>query len=361
MTRNLLLLGAFAMSAVYGNAQFGLAGEIFRGTSNAIEKKKEDNNKRRGDAPQLAQMPQAADASLEMTIPSGESGFVKPEITTTFNQEHAGEIVFSKTMIPKGISSAGKLTNTFNLGDAIEMRFFMETNICNYYLYIPGNNTPVKNSKAYYTTLIYIDGDLLHPVFMGDKYMDKDMRNVCTFRNAIFGTGDQKVFNNSFVVDKLNNLSSGTHSIKVELWAGDIEEANSPRSLKPISIGEFTLTKKEGQKLHKGKTMSDVPVGMSDPELEAEALKAINTYARSQGWKEKFTELVIIESEWSTIRNELTGVILGRTIDVYVKGVWPDGHCTGVVFGISQEFNGSGYSKGCGYYGIGTTEKLECD
>lgn len=358
MKRNLLLLAACFAICTSARSQFGLIGDIVKGASNSATKKKEKNNKRLGDAPALVP---STNTSLPMVIPPGDPDYVSSTGVSTFNKQHAGEIVFSKSVIPKEISSSEKLAKAFDMSEQIQMRFFMATSLWNYYLYTPGSNEPKKNPKAFYTTLLYIDNDTLHPIFIGDKYLDKEIKNANTFKDAVIAVGEYKIYNNPYLIEKFNGLSYGSHNIRVELWAGDIVDATSPRSLRPICSGKFTLLKKDGQKIHKGKTMADVAVGMSDPELEASALKGINNYATAQRWKETFTELKIIGKEWYVVRNELTGAILSRRIDVYAKGVWPDGHCTGVIFGVAQQYDGTAYSKICYYNGIGPTDKLECD
>ena len=101
--------------------------------------------------------------------------------------------------------------------------------------------------------------------------------------------------------------------------------------------------------------------GMVNPTLEAAMLKIINEYAQSNGWKEKFTKLKITDKDWYINRNQYSGRILSRSINVYAQGNWPDGHCTGVEFSILQQYDGTKYSSNCLYNGIGKTDKIDCN
>lgn len=98
----------------------------------------------------------------------------------------------------------------------------------------------------------------------------------------------------------------------------------------------------------------------SDPALEAKMVAFTNKYAVANGWKEKFSKAVIT-TEWQTIRNDLTGVILGRTIDAAMCATWPDGHCTFQIIGFKQDYDGTNYSSALIWGGVGDQSEIECE
>ncbi len=89
---------------------------------------------------------------------------------------------------------------------------------------------------------------------------------------------------------------------------------------------------------------NELPEAMeSNLELESKMVETMNRYAKANGWKETFKR-AIITSEWKTVRNEWTGLILKRVKSAYLCASWPDGHCTYQLFTFGSDYNGSEYS-----------------
>ncbi len=105
----------------------------------------------------------------------------------------------------------------------------------------------------------------------------------------------------------------------------------------------------------------DVVVGMSDVELNAKVLKAAQEHAAGKGWNEKFTRAKLVSKDWIIKRNEITGIVLARTVDAAVYAVWPDGHCSYQTFGFTQNFDGAKYQEGNTFLeSVGDQSKCEC-
>ena len=125
---------------------------------------------------------------------------------------------------------------------------------------------------------------------------------------------------------------------------------------------EVILTKKPGDTYKIGKTLADFKAGkMNTPTYKAAVLKAIQSHAASAGWKEKFTAVKILSSDWNIVRNRLTGVILYRTIGAWCYAKWPDGHCTVQDFYFKQNYNGSSYSKVYQRSSTGSQVDVDCN
>lgn len=91
--------------------------------------------------------------------------------------------------------------------------------------------------------------------------------------------------------------------------------------------------------------------GLKDAKLKAETNKVVTAFA-SKHWKETVLYTYILSKEWSTIRNNNTGLILGRTIRVIVVMKTTSGACQWEEVSIRQDYNGSSY--GNSYFGGNT-------
>lgn len=95
--------------------------------------------------------------------------------------------------------------------------------------------------------------------------------------------------------------------------------------------------------------------------LKAETLRAAKNWATKWGWKETVTKAYFSGTDWSIVRNNLTGIQLRREIRGVIVMSQPDGTCSfhHAVFG--QEYDGSKYLT---VYTSGITPgqiKLNCE
>lgn len=97
---------------------------------------------------------------------------------------------------------------------------------------------------------------------------------------------------------------------------------------------------------------------MTDGEIEAEALKALQKHAKEKGWKEDFTEVVITSGSWSDV---ITVSYIGRIVEVAAKATWPDGHCTFQYFDLMSMHENGGYSKTLFHYATGNQYETDCE
>ena len=126
-----------------------------------------------------------------------------------------------------------------------------------------------------------------------------------------------------------------------------------------ISFIFFTAVSSSAQNI---KRFSDYSAGMSNANLEQQAIDAINQKAENEHWKERYSKAVILSDDWVTETNEYTGTIVCRKLYMMLYGVWPDGKCKAVYFGFRQDYNGGGkYSKTLQYHSIGDMKDIECD
>ena len=167
----------------------------------------------------------------------------------------------------------------------------------------------------------------------------------------------------SILEEVCNKITPGNHkltvgwtasggSTKAELgWYGECN----------LNAGDASKWKAVVKKL-KGANTSKIQLPeavKSDPALEAKMVAFTNKYGTSNGWTEKFSK-AIITSDWQTIRNENTGVILGRECEAAMCATWPDGHCTFQLIGFKEDYDGSAYSSQLIWGGVGEQSDVDC-
>lgn len=78
-----------------------------------------------------------------------------------------------------------------------------------------------------------------------------------------------------------------------------------------------------------------------DAALEKSMLGAI----AAAGWKEKPLRAVVVEPDWHVYRNEVTGILLSRTIQGYVAVKRDDGTCSAFFINFVQQHQGGAWAK----------------
>lgn len=272
-------------------------------------------------------------------VPENDPKYQKNEgITSPYHQDHIGQIVFSKTAIDRGISSDAGLTTTFNYGDDIHTRIFLKSSSQNYYSYPTNSNTPDDDSRGNRLRFyVFIDGvkdigDLIEVNLSGDERKSKTSIGV-----QVYGLSKlNKEEPNEKFAKALNQLKTGSHKIRIELFAYSYNS-----TLKPIASGEFTILKKEGDVLKTGKKFADLREKI-DPEFEKIALKLINKEHATE--KRIYQQIAIRSEDWDVIRNENTGVVTARSVTVYAY-YKDEGMCYYDQFFLIQDFDGTAFQK----------------
>lgn len=166
----------------------------------------------------------------------------------------------------------------------------------------------------------------------------------------LFGAHD---YYNMFAIDKqvtraLANSESQQKELddKIAEWSKIIKDAEDKKRI------EKERNKIENERLPKQ--------GLANKTLEAQALVTAKNWAFNYKWKETITKTYFTSSDWTIVRNKLTGIQIGREIRGVIVMARPDGLCSyhHCIFG--QEYDGSNYLK---VYTVGITPgqiKLNC-
>ncbi len=96
---------------------------------------------------------------------------------------------------------------------------------------------------------------------------------------------------------------------------------------------------------------------VNDASLEATFIKLYN----ATGNKEKILKVSIQSTDWTVERNELTGIVTGRSKMAVMVTKGADGNCYFTNFWITQDYNGSGYGQYYGLKGSSGSGQLACE
>jgi len=269
-------------------------------------------------------------------------------ITSDFHKSHLNQIVFSKNQIPKTGASDAALTTTFNLGDDIYLRSFIEKSVV--------NEMAAVGAEAYHTSdgrsiilRVYADGKLFTDMPGTDKLYknegefyhfcpigeDFNLNNSTTFHSSFSRTwgsaGDKGKDYDNFLLEFFHNtwqLAPGSHKIKLELVfnipadgaTSDQKYTSAFGEEKLLATGEFTLNVTDAGKVTTGKKLCSMPDIKT--ELGYYGMPALTKMPKAPEWiKKHITEngmkatlLKVVEgAEWAYIKNSY-GIIIKREL-----------------------------------------------
>lgn len=261
-----------------------------------------------------------------------------------FHRTHKGEIRFVSNQ-DIDLSKDIGFTETFGEKDIITACIYMDKRIQSYELGKGG-----ANSFRKYFVKCFIDDAEFNP-----RFNETLSGNETAFSLRL--QGSMGILSNaSDYGNTVGKLTPGNHKIRIEIWGGNPDNS----TMQAVAKGEYTFIKDEPppKVLYK---FSSIPAGMNNARLEQDAIDAINRYAEANNWKERYYKAIINSYDWYIDRNQYTGIILGRSIDVTLLGKWPDGTCRYAEFSIYQQHDGVKYSSVMLYNGIGSMYDCECE
>lgn len=285
-------------------------------------------------------------AEFPNLVPESDPSYQKHEgMVNSFHQNHVGQILFSKTAIPRDVSSDVGLSSTFTFGDDIHARLFLQTGFPNYYCYKSGSNTPIETNDHRIVMYVYVNDRKQEDEDMIKTFPKRDMKTKTSVDFQLYGTGKggQEELNIK-LVDRLNRLDPGTHQIRLEVYARAHMEGfnNYGSTLKPIASGEFTIVKEKGAVLKRGGDGFESYRAQKDSELEKATLAKVTQAFVKPG--AKYEKIVIGSHDWEVERNPYNSTVLGRRAKVYAY-FKDDGACYLERFFMIQDFDGLNYQK----------------
>ena len=290
--------------------------------------------------------------------PADGSNFTANEgIKTDLQKNNLGKILFSKTFIDPVTGTASQIDSVFHLGDNIFARAFMSTCMANYMCFHGDEFNPEKNDDGGFAVNVMID-DSLQPYLLERDALSGELVGKTTFNLNVISSGERAAMNSSSFVAALNNLPDGMHTVKIFVYGGN---GFTMVTRDPVVLGSFKINKTPGSRVALGRNFNNVKAKMSNPALETQSVSKLNEKARAEGWKETFTKVKITEDNWIIERNDITGVIMGRKLEITALAKWPDGHCSTQEFSMWEDYTGSGYQSTMSVYGVGDQDDVDCN
>jgi hypothetical protein len=310
--------------------------------------------------PPPAKKEPAAPVQRNLMWPEGNINRVVSDAPSSpLHDKYVGKLVFSNQQLTPENTKEALFKNNFAIEEAIYARVYIASAVKNYVLY-SGNGTGSTGWDNPYgeCSLKYSVDDKDTMYILKNFKRNDNSRSWISWQYFISARGENAEFNEERFVKHMNSLSDGEHTIRFKLWAGGVIDR---WSIEPIATGEIKLNKLPGKKMSLGRGWGLYKAAMSNPALEKEMVEVMKNKAARDGWKETFSKAKILDKDWTTNRNQYTGIILSRTINATVYAKWPDGHCTAQDFNFIQQWNGSAWSKILEFNGVGDQTVIDCD
>ncbi len=246
-----------------------------------------------------------------------------------------GKIVFSKSLIDAATGETLPPA-TFEMGEKIYCHVYLPKPL-NKYKTGSGNKMQVASFR------VFLNGKQYNKI---NSVLFKTLEDagVSNF-GLVFN--DQ---NKSEFIEAVNSLPDGSYTVRLEAISKEWDDKAY------IAAGEFTLKKSATSKVKFGSTFAVVKAKMTDPALEAKIIKVLTDpdfekHNSNRNFKEKYkldvVSIKIISPDWTINKNEKTGVVTGRMIDVAIQAK-DKGGCIIYVYSMEQQFNGTGYQDSFG-------------
>jgi len=265
----------------------------------------------------------------------------KEKVKDPVNLEYSRRIVFSTEKIPALNADKSKFANKFPVLKGINARLYLGS-LASEILYGDKELTPNYSIKRINVEATVGDRSVS---LNGFEIADDDPTSI------EFSLNENK-YRRAY--HELSSIILKPGETKVKITATMDKEV--------LASEEIILVKKPGDYYPIGRKFADYKAGsMNTAGNNAAILKAIQTYAANNGWKEKFVAVKIESNDWTIRRNELTSVIVSRTIAANCYAKWPDGHCTVQLFVFSQDYNGSSYSNTFKHFATGSQDWVDCN
>jgi len=107
-------------------------------------------------------------------------------------------------------------------------------------------------------------------------------------------------------------------------------------------------------------TFHDIKAGMKDERLERQALRIANERATNLHWLAEYKMAKIISQKWTVVR-DYDGYPLGRTIDIELYCVKPNGDCAMADFVFKQKYKDEEFSDRLICLHVGDFINIDCE
>jgi hypothetical protein len=265
-------------------------------------------------------------------------------------KKYAGQIVFSNDQITRDLPES-KYIKSYTLGDKLSVRAWLNNSVGNsMMLQLQESGVKPKeinqekhsfesNSKV--LVVLYLDGKKVTNTSYAENFDGEDMATLPTIR-ADLNDGTEKIFfGESLYQDLLKQqdlLTPGVHKLKLEMVPIKSFGIGDSFSYKPVAVGEIDMIVPQQLKLAENDCFPKKE--MSDPKLEAEAMRAVKKFFKDGA--PYAIKVILTQKEIKIVRQEYTGIIIRKSFNATVvhkngNDVWYDWYT------FYKEYDGSQY------------------
>lgn len=359
----ILSLTFFLFSSVQGNSQLGklknkvntVKNKTLKQNDNTEPKNKENTKTEEQDDSNLNQQ-KKDDVKKSPIAKDVETDGITGEV----HKNNINKIVFSNNQIIKGEENTTEFLSSFNLGDELHFRVYMDNSLSNYtQKMLPNTSRGILDVHSKYKFVFYLNDEKIYESGISESSFSGDAkRNWTTWRGA-FSTKENRTFIGTYQFKKFvlacgDKLTSGTHKLKVEIapylnypdtYTGEI-----------IASGELNMIVGDNFIDSNDPNVCLPKAEMKDKALESKIIEAF----KKKGWKEQPKEARITSDRWIIVRNEYSGIPIKRYLDAVV-GSTKDGKCIYQEFSFSQDYDGNNYQSTLYLDGIGSQYDIHCN
>jgi hypothetical protein len=272
-------------------------------------------------------------------------------ITGELHEEFMGQIVFSQTPLSFGEFRASDFVQNYEMGETLYFRAFFPK--CMYNMAVDHYGDDMFSLGDIGITVKYYINDVLTFEKFQPTLADIDfsaMKEWTTLRGVVVHpTEDYQILQWTFkdFIIAHPELFQGEKEYKMGISLTLATEDDDQ-----TVDGLATLFETSGVGLPKPKTQN--------PELEQRALTALKDHASDQGWQEVYHEVILTSRDWTVLRNELSGQIIGRIMEIAAVGTWPSGNCQYKYYDIFQNYIGNDFKGDIMIRSVGAGYDIPC-
>lgn len=279
-------------------------------------------------------------------------------VTSPVHAKNMGRIVFASNVDALTFQKENEagFGTTFTLGKPIYFRAYMANSVSNLVQrLLPDVSREVIDTHAGYNMKFYLDGSLAYHNMLRD--FTEEQKQYTSFKGALQSEGE--AYNGDdlfrlFVAENEAKLTKGAHKLKIELTP--FIDYPEEKEGAVMAAGEITLNV-GASTADASDTKTCLPAaGLKDATLEAKMMQAF----KAKGWSEKPSAVRITGTRWNIIRNEVSGVIIKRSIGAVVSSTLKNGGCQYQSFLFSEEYDGTAYQDAVFMDGIGSPTTVPC-
>lgn len=273
-------------------------------------------------------------------------------VDNKITEANIGKFYFLNADISRADFKESDAISTWNLGDPIYFRWFMPSTPLEMHQSL--NNAVVgqeANQDAVMTHIIYVDGKKIYQgIYDGFRQWPDLYSDALTMRGQY---EDGKGIYDKIMRAMLDGVSVGSHKLKIEAY---MDGHKADMASEPFASGEITLnvTAAGINKIKNNEEVCFPKAGMQDGNVIAK----VRALMKDELEGKTPYSIHIISNEWAVDRNEYSGVILSRGVDVQV--LYKDSECEKVEVWVEQKYNGNGSYAELKIDGISASEKIPC-